>query len=187
MKAVGAQGLGSHPTLFLQEGNVISGLCAGQDDGHAEHTRIPQFKWIACVWPSREHRGGEPSGTDRTVPAQTYWVLLCRTSGPVVSDPKSSPNNVEIYSVKSSNSATLATHLNLLQNMSLAKENTSVDQAPIHLLCFIHTETLRPTVDPDSDTPGFKLWQNLCSFSVWILKILFYRLEAGQTFPQLHF
>lgn len=114
-------------------------------------------------------------------------VLPCRISDPVVSDPKSLPNNVEIYYVKSPNSATLASHLNLLQNTSLAKENTSVDQAPAHLLCFTHTETLRPIIDPASDSLSFKLWRSLCRSSVWTLKILFYRLEAGQTFPQLHF
>lgn len=35
-----AKGLGSDLTLFLQEGNIITGLCPGQGDGHSQDTRI---------------------------------------------------------------------------------------------------------------------------------------------------
>ena len=114
-------------------------------------------------------------------------MLPCRTSGPVVSDRETFPENAETYCVKSSSSSTLAPSLNLLHNTLLAEETTAVDCPPVHLLCFAHKEAPRPTVDPDSETQGFKSWRSLGNSRVWTLKMLFYRPEAEQTFPHLHF
>lgn len=73
VKAVGAQGLGSHPTLFLQEGNVISGLCAGHGDGTLSTPGSHSSSGLPVL--------GHPENTEGVSPVELTALSLLRPTG----------------------------------------------------------------------------------------------------------